>query len=129
MNLLLDTHAYLWFIGGSEKLAAQVRRAIESPSNRVFVSSISLWEITIKFGLGKLSLLAGLEPVLNEHIRNNGFDILNIESPHLLELSNLPMHHRDPFDRLLVAQCIAERMTLCSADSVFGAYDVELMWS
>ena len=128
MNLLLDTHAYLWFIAGDERLSITARMAIESPENLKIVSVASLWEITVKHSLGKLSLISGLKTVLSDHIVDNGFDLLAIETGHLLELSVLPMHHRDPFDRLLIAQCKADALSLCSADRAFAKYEIERIW-
>jgi len=128
MNLLLDTHTYLWFIAGDERLSGAAKKAIESPLNLKIVSVASLWEMTIKYSMGKLILKTTLERVLAEHIYNNGFDLLPIETSHLMELSRLPMHHRDPFDRLLIAQCKADGITLCSADRAFADYDIELLW-
>jgi PIN domain nuclease of toxin-antitoxin system len=128
MNLLLDTHAYLWFIAGDQRLSTTVREAIESPENLKIVSVASLWEITVKHSLGKLTLKTGLEKVLSSHIVDNGFDLLSVETGHLLELSQLPMHHRDPFDRLLIAQCKSDSLTLCSVDRAFSDYDIDLIW-
>jgi PIN domain nuclease of toxin-antitoxin system len=88
----------------------------------------SLWEITVKHSLGKLTLKTGLEKVLSNHIVDNGFDLLSVETGHLLELSQLPMHHRDPFDRLLIAQCKSDSLTLCSIDRAFSDYDIDLIW-
>lgn len=128
MNLLLDTHAYLWFIAGDERLSAVAREAIENPFHLKIISVASLWEITIKNSLGKLTLKTDLCNILSEHIASNGFELLPIETGHLMELSRLPMHHRDPFDRLLVAQCKADELTLCSADHAFAAYNIQLIW-
>ena len=128
MNLLLDTHAYLWFIGGDRRLSNVARSAIEDTENLKFISMASLWEITIKHGLGKLQLKTDLRKVLTDHVIENGFDLLSVETDHLLALSQLPLHHRDPFDRLLIAQAAARKLTVCSADSVFSKYDVDLMW-
>jgi len=88
----------------------------------------SLWEITIKHNLGKLELRNGLQNVLTDHILSNGFDLLSIETGHLLELSRLPMHHRDPFDRLLIAQAKSDNLSICSADRVFAGYGIQAIW-
>ena len=128
MNILLDTHAYLWFVGGDERLSATARNAIENPENLKIISAASLWEITIKHGLGKLELRSGLRPVLMDLISSNGFDLLSIETGHLLELSELPMQHRDPFDRLLIAQAKADGLTVCSADRIFAKYGISILW-
>lgn len=128
MNILLDTHAYLWFIGGNERLSNVARSAIEDAGNLKLISVASLWEITIKHSLGKLQLKTDLRKVVSEHISDNGFDLLSVETAHLLALSTLPMHHRDPFDRLLIAQALSGKLTICSADKAFSNYDVELVW-
>ena len=90
MNLLLDTHAYLWFVGGNDRLSTPARSAIENPDNRVFVSIASLWEITVKYGLGKLTLKRGLDPFITDYITQNGFTLLPIKPSHLIALSSLP---------------------------------------
>jgi PIN domain nuclease of toxin-antitoxin system len=128
MHLLLDTHAYLWFIAGDDQLSPKAKAAIENPENLKLISAASLWEITIKLSLGKLALKTTLERIVSDHIFNNGFNLLQIETGHLIELSRLPMHHRDPFDRLLVAQCKADGLALCSADQTFENYDIQLIW-
>ena len=128
MNILLDTHAYLWFVGGDERLSFPARRAIENPDNLKVISTASLWEITIKHGLGKLELRNGLQPVLTDYILCNGFDLLSIETGHLMELSGLPLLHRDPFDRLLIAQAKADNLVVCSADHMFEGYGLNLIW-
>ena len=128
MNILLDTHAYLWFIGGNERLSTVARSAIEDAGNLKLISVASLWEITIKHSLGKLQLKTDLRKVVSEHISDNGFDLLPVETAHLLALSTLPMHHRDPFDRLLIAQALSGKLAICSADKAFLDYDVELVW-
>ena len=128
MNLLLDTHAYLWFIGGSNRLSDVARSAIEDAGNQKFISAASLWEITIKHRLGKLQLKTDLRKVLTDHVVENGFELLPLAVDHFLELNKLPMHHRDPFDRLLIAQAVAKKLTVCSVDTVFSKYDVDLLW-
>lgn len=128
MDILLDTHVYLWFIAGDNRLSACSREAIEDLDNLKIVSVASLWEITIKHSLGKLVLKTDLHDIVFAHIVDNGFDLLPIESGHLLHLSNLPLHHRDPFDRLLVAQCRSDELTICTADPAFKAYDISVLW-
>jgi PIN domain nuclease of toxin-antitoxin system len=128
MNILLDTHAYLWFVAGDERLSKAARAAIENQDNLKIVSTASLWEITIKHGIGKLELRSGLRPVLTDYIASNGFDLLSIETGHLLELSKMDMHHRDPFDRLLIAQAKADNLIICSVDRVFADYGIEMIW-
>jgi PIN domain nuclease of toxin-antitoxin system len=128
MNILLDTHAYLWFIGGDGNLSQSSRDAIEDPLNLKIISVASLWEITIKHSIGKLDLHNGIQPVLTEHITSNGFDLLSIEVGHLVKLGTMPMHHRDPFDRLLIAQAMSDNLAVCSADAIFSTYDIDRIW-
>ncbi len=128
MKLLLDTYALLWELSGSASLSGKARRAIEDAGNQKWVSVASLWEITIKSASGKLPLHEPLA-VLLERLDQTGFvRRLHVETPHLLRLHELPSHHGDPFDRLLVAQALAEGMTLVSADPAMDAYGVPRLW-
>ena len=126
MKLLLDTHILLWYLEGHASLPEAQRLMIEDRRNQVFVSVASLWEMTIKISIGKLDLmddLAAIENILNLQ----GIPILDIRISHLQCLLNLPFHHRDPFDRLIIAQAISESMTLVSHDAAFSAYSVSLL--
>lgn len=128
MNLLLDTHSMLWFIEGNERLTLPARSAITDPVNRTFVSVASLWEIVIKVSLGKLSVTVPIEVLLHKALDLNGFHTLAIETKHLATLLNLPLHHRDSFDRMMVAQALTERMTVVSADGAFDEYGIGRIW-
>ena len=128
MNLLLDTHILIWLIDGSEKLNKTARHAIEDESNSLYLSIASLWEITIKTSLGKLELGIPLEQITTNFILPSGFKILPIHLSHLLVLKDLPFHHRDPFDRMLISQAISESLTLVSEDRAFGDYTVKTLW-
>ena len=128
MSLLLDTHAFLWFIGGDRRLSGQAQTAIESGDNLKFVSIASLWEVAIKVSLGKLHIHGPFGELIPKQMRNNGFDLLHIELGHLSLVSTLPFHHRDPFDRLLAAQCRADGLTVVSRDQVFDQYDDDRLW-
>ncbi|WP_395094776.1 type II toxin-antitoxin system VapC family toxin [Armatimonas sp.] len=128
MRLLLDTHALLWYIWGDSNLTAIARKAIEDPHNIIYVSTASQWEITIKYSLGKLILNLSLPDFLAKRIDGNGFLTLPIERTHLLTLASLSMHHRDPFDRILIAQSIAEVMPIISGDAALDAYSVTRIW-
>jgi PIN domain nuclease of toxin-antitoxin system len=128
MNLLLDTHILIWLIDGSEKLNKTARYAIEDESNSLYLSIASLWEITIKTSLGKLELGIPLEQITTNFILPSGFKILPIHLSHLLVLKDLPFHHRDPFDRMLISQAISESLTLVSEDRAFGDYTVKTLW-
>lgn len=122
MKLLLDTHVFLWFIMGSSHLSADARALIEDESNRKFISVASLWEIAIKSSIGKLSLSAPFDQLIPQQLSSNGFELLPIEIAHLAAVATLPFHHRDPFDRLLIAQAVTEKMPVVSSDSAFDAY-------
>jgi PIN domain nuclease of toxin-antitoxin system len=126
MKLLLDTHILLWYLDDNANLSTPQRGQIEDRRNQVAVSAVSLWEITIKVSIGKLELIDDIATVENT-LRQQGIEILPIQTAHLQQLLSLPFHHRDPFDRLIIAQALAEEMTLVSNDSVFSAYPVSLL--
>jgi PIN domain nuclease of toxin-antitoxin system len=122
MNILLDTHTFIWFIEGSSELSLTAKKNIEDVKNTSFISIASLWEMSIKFNLGKLTVKDNPFNVLINDINENGFQILDINFPHLMENVNLDSHHRDPFDRLIVAQAISENMNIIGKDVVFDSY-------
>lgn len=124
MRLLLDTHAYLWWEGDSPRLGDRARNAIADPANTVSVSVASLWEVAIKIRIGKLDADLGR---LIDGIGENGFSLLDIRTEHVLETVRLPLHHRDPFDRLLVAVAHLDGITLVSDDRRLHAYPVDLL--
>jgi PIN domain nuclease of toxin-antitoxin system len=128
MKLLLDTHTFLWFIIGSSTITANARALIEDESNEKFFSLASLWEITIKVSISKLTLFAPFEELFPRQLINNGIELLNIKVEHTAKVAALPYHHRDSFDRLLIAQAIEERMHIVSADPFFDAYPVTRLW-
>lgn len=127
MSYLLDTHAFLWYIDGSEELSDSAKNIIQDSSIEKFVSIASLWEISIKISLNKLTLSLDFD-TLPRFIQHNKFNNLLIEFNHLQQLSLLPHHHRDPFDRLLISQAITENFTIISADQHFKAYPVVTIW-
>jgi PIN domain nuclease of toxin-antitoxin system len=127
VNLLLDTHAMLWFVAGDERLSRRARKAIESPDTINYISVASWWEIAIKCSLGKLRIDRPLEDFMDERVEE-GFRLLSIEAQHLPALSTLPFHHRDPFDRLIICQAMIENMTICTGDNRFAAYDIQRVW-
>jgi PIN domain nuclease of toxin-antitoxin system len=128
MTLLLDTHTLLWFLTNNPSLSARARGAIEDSANAARVSAASLWEVAIKFALGKLKLPAPYLEIFPHQLEMNGFDLLPITPVHCATLLTLPFHHRDPFDRLLLAQAKAESLTLVTDDRQFGPYGVPLLW-
>ena len=119
MKLLLDTHTLLWFITSDSKLSLAARLLIDDLANDKFVSVVSLWEIAIKYGLGRLVLSNKFEVLFPNQLTINGFEQLAIENTHLYEFVKLPQHHSDPFDRLIIAQAIAEKMSVVSIDTAF----------
>ncbi len=122
--LLLDTHVFLWWRGEPDRLKAGARRAI-GEAQVVFVSVVSAWEVAIKISIGRLRLPDTME----SGVRESGFDKLPITFSHAEQVAALPMHHRDPFDRMLVAQAMSEDLTLVTHDRKLGAYDVQLLWT
>jgi len=128
MNLLLDSHAFLWFIGGSASLSQRARELIEDQENTKAVSIASLWEIGIKISLGRLSLAQPFEQMILEQMELNGFGLLPLRIVHIAKVISLPFHHRDPFDRILAAQCMTEEMSVVSVDPVFDKYLVRRLW-
>lgn len=128
MILHLDTHAFLWFVWDDPRLPASVSDAIEDPANTVFVSVVSLWEIGLKSSIGKLAVKLPLDDFFAENVDGNGFQVLPITRAHIIRVHSLPFHHRDPFDRLLIAQSLADGMTFVSDDSQAAAYGVPLRW-
>ncbi len=128
MKLLLDTHAFLWFVGGHPKMSRSARALIEDTNNQSLVSVASLWEMAIKLSLRKLDLEQPFDPFIPQQLARNGFGLLQIGVKHIAELISLPFHHRDPFNRLLIAQANTEKMPLVSRDAAFDAYGVERLW-
>ena len=125
---LLDTHAFLWWVNDSPELTATARLAIADARNECFLSLASCWEMAIKSSLGKLRLAKPVARFVSEHMAANGFTLLNIELSHTAKVEKLTFHHRDPFDRLLIAQALTEKLTIVSADSFFADYGVKLLW-
>jgi len=124
---LLDTHTAIWFFEGSTAISPTAEKIIRSRANRIYLSMISAWELTIKIGIGKLRFpddAAGFIKVAQE----NDIAIISIENSHLAVLKELPMIHRDPFDRLLIASAIAEEMTLITTDENIQKYKVSKIW-
>ncbi len=121
MRLLWDTHTFLWFVAGSSELSQKARQTIETPASQHFLSIASLWEISIKTALGKLHIQGNYESVIND-VTGNGIQILPINFAHTVQQNQLPLHHRDPFDRIIVSQALVEGMHLISKDEVFDEY-------
>ena len=128
MSLLLDTQAFLWFVLGDARLSGRALSLIQDPAHTKLVSPASYWEIAIKISIGKYALHEPYEAFMQRGIVDNGFDILPIEPKHTALLTTMPLHHKDPFDRLLVAQALAEGMSVVSADTILDAYGVGRVW-
>lgn len=128
MRLLLDTHTFLWFIEGNLNLSDTARNLIEDEETQKFLSIASLWEMSIKISMGKLDVGMRLSELVTQQIYDNAIDLLEIKPGHLDELTKLPFHHKDPFDRLIIAQSIVENLAVVSKDSVFRHYTVRLLW-
>ena len=128
MNVLLDTHAFLWSITGDDRLSKTAEKTFLDPGNNLYFSAASFWEICIKLSLGKLSLKREWFKTIQEEMRINAVQWLPVEMEHCLELTKLPFHHRDPFDRMLIAQAIIEDLQLLSRDRRLAAYEIERIW-
>jgi PIN domain nuclease of toxin-antitoxin system len=128
MRILLDTHTFLWFITGDPKLSGAARKAIENVAHEKHISVITAWEIAIKWSLGKLTLARPFDVLIPQQIQQNGFLWLPLELTHLIVLAALPFHHRDPFDRSLVAQALKEGMPLVSVDPALDGYGIVRIW-
>ncbi len=128
VRYLLDTHTLIWAITDHPNLSEQARSIIINPKNEIFVSPVSAWEIAIKYQIGKLPDAKHLIDNLSRYIKKSQFDILPIQLSHSLAIAELPLHHKDPFDRMLIAQCQIESLCLISKDEVFERYDVRCCW-
>jgi len=128
MKLLLDTHTLLWFIAGNSNLSPASRKLIEGTENEKFVSAASIWETAIKVSIGKMSLMAPFDDIFPRQLEINGFDLLPVKIEHSSIVATLPFHHRDPFDRIIAAQAIAESMFIVSLDEIFDHYGINRKW-
>ncbi|RKY69484.1 MAG: PIN domain nuclease [Candidatus Latescibacterota bacterium] len=128
MKFLLDTHTFLWWDSEPAKLSPQVLTSCQDRANAVLLSVASAWEMQIKLQLGKLKLNMSLAELIESQRRTNNIEMLPVALPHVLALQNLPSHHKDPFDRLLIAQANVEGAVLLSNDSIFAKYSVQLLW-
>ena len=128
MKLLLDSHAFLWFVWDDPQLSATAKAAIEDPANRKLVSVASGWEIAIKAGNGKLMLGAPAEVFVPRELARNGFELLEIALAHATAVEMLPQYHKDPFDRLLIAQAQIEGIPIVSVDAAFDPYGITRIW-
>ncbi len=129
MKLLLDTQCWLWWFAQPERLNEEVITQIDDESNELWLSVASVWEMGIKVAIGKLPLPEPLDSYVSSRMVQLGAQSLSITASHAILASALPLHHRDPFDRMLIAQAIAEDMMLVSADPMFRQYEVSMIWA
>ncbi len=127
MDLLIDTHALIWYIEGDTQLSSKAIAAIDNEGNQIFVSKASIWEIVIKLSLNKLDISIHFND-LEAFLINHNFLILDFDFTHLKPLLTLPYYHRDPFDRLIIAQAITEGIPIVTKDIYFSSYAVGLLW-
>jgi PIN domain nuclease of toxin-antitoxin system len=127
MEYLLDTHAFLWFINGSIELSPQAKNIIQNTQNTMYLSIASFWEIAIKLNIGKLSIGMSFDELKQEADKND-FRFLSIQFNDIRLLTTLELHHKDPFDRILIAQAIQNNLTMITKDSNFDAYPVKIIW-
>jgi PIN domain nuclease of toxin-antitoxin system len=128
MKYLLDTHAFVWLESNPESLSSIVTSLVRDLNNVLVLSVATVWEIQIKTQIGKLKLKFPLSEVVENQVSNNQMELLTVTLQHVLELDSLPLHHRDPFDRLLVAQARVEKAILISSDPEIAKYDVQTIW-
>lgn len=128
MKYLLDTHALLWITTDDVRLSNKARDIYLNAENIICFSSASVWELVIKMSIGKIKFEKDLDDFIEVHVKGNNIDILKIELPHILRIANLPFHHRDPFDRLIIAQAIEDSLIILGSDSIFDKYKVNRIW-
>jgi len=127
-SYLLDTHTLIWWIDDSKKLSNKARQILSDPNNTCFFSLISSWEMSIKTSIGKLKLSIPVRDYVTYHLPLNNFKQLELTLNHVTRVENLVWHHRDPFDRLLIAQAIENKLSIVSADKAFDLYEIERIW-
>jgi PIN domain nuclease of toxin-antitoxin system len=128
VNVILDTHTFLWAVTDDRRLSESARAIIGDGANQVFLSAASMWEIVLKAGAGKLHVAGGAARFLENEIRRNRLSPLPIQLAHILRVTSLPSIHKDPFDRLLIAQAQVENLPLVTSDSEIARYPVQVIW-
>lgn len=128
MNIILDTHSFLWFVDGNAKLSTEARAVIEAPEHTRFVSIASMWEMAIKYSMNRLQLALPFHLFIAHQLTENDMTVLNITLDHTAMVAELPFHHKDPFDRLIIAQALVEQLPIVSVDEQFDAYGVARIW-
>ena len=127
-GLLLDTHAFIWWATSDSRVSARARDAIADSHTPVVLSVVTPWELTMKSAIGRLELTDSPRSLVYSQVARHGYELLQVKLDHALAVGELPLHHGDPFDRLLIAQAHVESLTLVSADAVFDRYDVPVLW-
>jgi|SRR5579871_268568 len=128
MKLLIDTHSFLWFVNNAPQLSQTAIDLISDANNQVCLSVASVWEMAIKTSTGKLALAQPVDIFVPDQLQRNDLSLLPIDLPHTLRVASLPFHHKDPFDRLLIAQSLVEALPIISVDSIFDLYGVVRLW-
>ena len=127
MTFLLDTDIFLWFVNDDPRLSNALKDLIEDENNFSYLSIASLWEMSIKYNLGKLRLVPSYEEFIEKEVNESRIVLLNLELEHLKINASLPFHHRDPFDRIIIAQSMAENLPIITSDSIFSQYSIALI--
>jgi PIN domain nuclease of toxin-antitoxin system len=128
MTLLLDAHTFLWFVWDEVQLTNDAKALIVNPTNQKLISTATYWEIAIKVSIGKLDLGEPYRAFMHREIARNHFDLLHVSVDHAAAVSVLPFHHRDPFDRMLIAQAMVEQIPIVSGNRAFDAYSITRLW-
>ncbi len=128
MRLLLDTHAFIWYATDSSRLSTTARSLIDNGDNDILLSTASVWEMAIKHSIGRLNFSLPFMEFIKQQIAVNRIEILEISFDHIEVVASLPLHHRDPFDRLIIAQSMAEQIPVLSVDGIFDAYAIARLW-
>jgi PIN domain nuclease of toxin-antitoxin system len=128
MRVLLDTHAFLWLVSDDSRLSQTARTVFLDNDNEILLSAVTGFECAVKYSLGKLHLAEPPALFIQRRIEANSFTVLGLSMDHTVRVADLPFHHRDPFDRLLIAQCLVDNLPILSADSQLSAYGIERIW-
>jgi len=128
MRVLVDTHTFLWALLEEHRLSAKARQILTSKEHEIVFSLVSLWEIAIKIKIGKMNAVGSSVAYIREEMEEYGMELLPIRYEHILQLEHLPLHHSEPFDRLLIAQAITESLPILTHDKMFASYPVKPIW-
>jgi PIN domain nuclease of toxin-antitoxin system len=128
VRVLVDTHTFIWALLNDHRLSTKAKQILRSNEDELVFSLVSLWEIAIKMKIGKLNSVGSSVAYVRDEMKEYGMELLPLRYEHILQLEMLPLHHSDPFDRLLVAQAITESLPILSIDKKFSAYPIKLIW-